>query len=615
MAHIDGGTSALTVKNPGFLLDRLGEDCHPLQFIRELTQNSIEAILQTSEKEGEIIWDVDWTPYEVGEHQAFKLCITDNGCGMTGLELEDFINQLSSSSSVQSVDGNYGVGAKIAAGTRNHAGLVYLSWKDGVGSMIHFWRDPKSNVYGLRQIELPDGSFDHHATLEDEAKPALIRDQGTKVVLLGMRDDSDTMEPPSPDTPARSRWISRYLNTRYFRVPNGITIKAREGWWFPRENTDSNRYRVVTGQAPYLKENSTSSGVETLSSAKAHWWILSAESLAHNYSHIESAGHVAALYRDELYEMASGRKGQSRLHQFGVIFGQRQVVIYLEPTLKRGLTTNTSRTCLLINGEELPWADWGAEFRENIPEPIKKLMDDIDSKSTDSDHGKSIRERLKNLMDLYKVSRYKPLPSGTVRIAESIPAGGGSIPRAKGAGGYEGGGSVSQGNPSSPVGGVYAAFLKTDGQPGIRVKPDLFPKVKWVSISDGTREHGEIEDRAARYFQDQHMLKINADFRAFTDMIQYWVEMYAKEFGEQKGLKKAIKDSVHDWYEQALVETIIGLQALKGSREWDNKQIAQALSDEALTSVVMQRYHPYNSVKRELGTKISPLKKDSTKVA
>ncbi len=37
-------TLALTVSNTGFLLDRLGQDCAPLQFVRELTQNAIEAI-------------------------------------------------------------------------------------------------------------------------------------------------------------------------------------------------------------------------------------------------------------------------------------------------------------------------------------------------------------------------------------------------------------------------------------------------------------------------------------------------------------------------------------------------------------------------------------------
>src|SRR5688572_27290501 len=105
----------MTVDNIGFLLDRLGQDCHPLQYLRELTQNSIEAIVRSGGK-GEIIWDVDWTTYDLTDGpRVMKLSITDTGDGMTGEEMVKYINQLSSSLSSQSMSGNYGVGAKIAA--------------------------------------------------------------------------------------------------------------------------------------------------------------------------------------------------------------------------------------------------------------------------------------------------------------------------------------------------------------------------------------------------------------------------------------------------------------------------------------------------------------------
>ena len=48
--HSESRTLPLQVFNPGFLLDELGKDCAPLQFIRELTQNGIEAIARTTEK-------------------------------------------------------------------------------------------------------------------------------------------------------------------------------------------------------------------------------------------------------------------------------------------------------------------------------------------------------------------------------------------------------------------------------------------------------------------------------------------------------------------------------------------------------------------------------------
>jgi hypothetical protein len=44
-----------------------------------------------------------------------------------------------------------------------------------------------------------------------------------------------------------------------------------------------------------------------------------------------------------------------------------------------------------------------------------------------------------------------------------------------------------------------------------------------------------------------------------------------------------------------------------GSKEWSQQQIQAALSQEALTAAVMQRYHVNNSIKRELGAKLGKL--------
>src|SRR5687767_12189963 len=120
------GTTPMRVKNIGFMLERMGRDCAPTQFVRELNQNAIEAILaamRQGAESGEILWDLDWQHRE--ETGIFKLCCIDTGVGMTGDEMVAYINQLSSSVHEQSHQGNFGVGAKIAAATRNPAGVVY----------------------------------------------------------------------------------------------------------------------------------------------------------------------------------------------------------------------------------------------------------------------------------------------------------------------------------------------------------------------------------------------------------------------------------------------------------------------------------------------------------
>src|SRR5207249_7058134 len=111
--------------------------------------------------------------------------------------------------------------------------------------MIHFWRDPKTCQYGLRQIARPDGSFGHYAAVEETVKPPAIRDHGTMIILMGNSGSEDTMKAPD-GAPSPSRWIAKYLNSRYFTLPNQISIQAREGWEYPRTDADRNLLRRVT---------------------------------------------------------------------------------------------------------------------------------------------------------------------------------------------------------------------------------------------------------------------------------------------------------------------------------------------------------------------------------
>lgn len=48
--------------------------------------------------------------------------------------------------------------------------------------------------------------------------------------------------------------------------------------------------------------------------------------------------------------------------------------------------------------------------------------------------------------------------------------------------------------------------------------------------------------------------------------------------------------------------------AVRGSAKWPPNLVEKALSEEALTSVVMPRYNLYQQVSRVLGTKLGSLK-------
>lgn len=596
-------TLPMTVHNTGFMLDRLGKDCSPLQFLRELTQNSIEAIEEAPEGHGEVVWDVDWNRWELTG--IYKLACIDTGVGMTGEEMLRYINMLSSSTHVQSHEANYGVGAKVAAATRNHAGLIYVSWKDGVGSMIHLWRDPATGQYGLRQFERKDGTFSHWVKVEDSIKPEQIEDHGTMVILLGNGMDENTMLAPK-EAASPSRWVARYLNTRYFTFPEGVMVRAREGWENPRSNTDTNVLRSITGQKEYLDKHASSSSTVELSSANARWWVLKDEkALTQNSGFVASSGHMAALYQDELYELVSARAGTARLQLFGVIFGYNRVVIYVEPRNGREheLVSNTARTHLLMDGEPLPWADWAAEFRDKMPEAIKDLMEEVTAGSTSGNHKQSIKDRLKQIRDLFRISRYRRTRSGGLSVAENTVGGG---PAEKDVSESRKG-SGRSGGRGGRAGDIYALFAVDEGDPGEEIFAEVDPEVKWVTVEDGTRVPPLLDDRAAKYLAEQNEILINGDFRVFTDMIDRWHERYS----EAAGARSVVEDTVREWFEQALIETVLGVQALSGSQEWSVEDIGKALSEEALTAAVMQRYHIDNSIKRVLGARLGSLKEKS----
>jgi len=601
-----GNSLPMSVHNIGFLLDRLGQDCSPLQYLRELTQNGKEAIERVGSG-GKIIWDVDWITFDLTD--VMKLCVIDTGDGMTGEEMLKYINQLSSSGSEQSMTANYGIGAKIAAATKNPAGIIYQSWKNGDGYMIQMEKNPVTGEYGLRQWELEDGSYSHYMPLAEDVKPEEIDEHGTKVILLGKAGTDNTMTPPK-EAAAPSRWISKYLNTRYFKFPEGITVRAREGWDQPRSDKDRNILRSITGQKPYLDKHSVSSGQHHLDKATVHWWILKDEpAITNNSGYIESAGHVAALYQNELYDRATSRAGTAQLQHFGILFGTKFVTLYIEPSHSEEhiLTTNTARTTLLLNGESLPWTEWAYEFRESMPKQLADFVKEKASANTEKDHLKSIKDRLKSIIDLYKVSRYKPSPKGLylsdATSAVSAGASAGSGNKSKGGGGSgKAVGETSKGTRDGEVGNIYHLFEKKGGEPSEKIQSDPFPVVKWISVRDGTRDENDMEDKAAKYLPEQNTLLVNGDFRVFSDMIKRLCK--EKDTSQGANIENIVEDVVHAWFEQALVETVLGIQQLKGSKEWGTDAVNKALSEEALTTAVMQRYHVHIACRRELGAKL-----------
>ena len=397
----------LSVANPTFLLERLGSECTDLQGLRELTVNGLDAIAALGDRAGgRVVWDMDWRRFDASGGRVRKRSVTDTGTGMTPEQLRQYINQLASSGREQSATGNFGVGAKVAAGSRNPHGLEYRSWHRGHGALVCFKRHPDGR-WGFEPQRGPDGLIDFWRPLGEQDKPWLLRgqDHGTQVVLLGRHERHDTIQPPESVTDARRRWITRYLNARFLRLPEQVEVLVRDQQCQPRE------LQHIQGEQHHLEQRAIAAGAEQLSDAIARWWVLDDD---HRGRRREAAiwastGHAAAVYDDELCDiLPQTRGGYGRLQDFGIRFGYERVVLHLEPHVQADrLQCNTARTLLLLDHERLPWARWGEEFAAAMPTEIQQLQE----RAAGADavpRQEAIRQRLTAIMPLYRLSHYRP---------------------------------------------------------------------------------------------------------------------------------------------------------------------------------------------------------------
>jgi hypothetical protein len=615
-------TRPMRVANIAFLLDRLAADTPPNQQIRELTQNALEAIqrrrMAGDGAQGNIIWDADWD--HLKRTGQYKLSVVDNGDGMSPDQMEEYLNALAvqGANGTQGISQNFGVGAKITALHRNSHGLVYQSWRDDKGAMVKLHRDDEKGEYGLDSFNLEDGPA-YSPRIKDTVKPKAITKCGTKVTLLGTSEDDNTCF-PREDAGRGMNWLITYLTGRYFRVPEHVRIQVRvltrdqENWPEDEPPASHQTFNLqnVNGTKVLFDKYAASSGTVRLTTADAHWWLFDDPVKASK--DMSSRGgrtcKVGVVFQNEIYVQLTPPTARRLLAGFGIVFGAEHVVIYIEPRENLEVRADTARSRLIINGEDVQEANWfetwGTEFREKMPAEIKTKIDEIMAKTEHDPSGKArerILERLQRIRELLRPSRYRRDPSGTLLGAGRAP--GGSSSSSTGSERGIGGGGGQRGGRSSDD--YLADLVDSSGEAvsAITANPKE-PKVTWVARANGTRAEGELDDKAAEIVGDAltgDLVKANRDFRGYRDLTTF----FAKEFnpGNDAAIERKIVEYVEEWYESQLIEAIMTVRNLTNGRTWTPRDIEQALSSHALTTVMMARFHIVEKVKRSLASELS----------
>lgn len=587
----------IKTKNTSFMIDRLASDLPPHQYVRELVQNSIEA------NATEILLDAHWPSIGVRTSQGlgpvWKLAIIDNGQGMTAEQLMDNIGQLSATGKIQGLRDNYGIGAKIAAMSRSPKGLIYLSWVDGHGVMMKVSKDYHKNEYVIEQDE--DGRY--FAEVSDAVKPEIIDQHGTVVVLEGRTSGEDTFQPKGE----KQGWLIDYLNNRYYEFPAGVTVRARAFNYSDRSRWPADPVakidgegvsaaRTVDGYRLHSDSLTEKKGRVRIPGALVHWRILADVTKRKGFANYPASTSV--IWRNEIYHMVKMPGCIQTQYLFGISAGNSRITLLVEPD-EDTVSADTTRTRLIVAGKEPNWQQWGRDFAVRMPDELKEFIDTEHAKAAKSDP-KEIERRVRRIMKDTDIGRYKPVLNGKV-LAAGVASGGGLFGDDNNEVEGEDDDNEAEGNGGNggTASDLYMAFKKDDGKPAKQVDGGGIPLVRWVTVLDGTRSPGHMEDRAASFNPTANEVLANWDFRLFSGI----AKLAAKEVGDHPSAHDAAIQITRDWFATILAESVVRAKSISDPAkysQWTMDDANNLLSETALTATCMSVYLVHGQIIKDV---------------
>jgi len=593
-----------TSKGVSFMVHRLGTEAGPLKQVRELLINTFEAIeahRRTHPKDASLEGQVEVCPdpWYLRQHNVRKTAFCDNGIGMDLRELRLYFNTLAESGKRQSIDENFGVGAKISTAAWNPYGVEVRSWKEGHGFLVRIAHDEKIDQYGLEQFDMGDGTYPDYLDLTktedpDVYKSPIIGDHGTMVVLLGRELEQDTtLAPDSAEVTHKDYWFQHVANKQFYRIPHGITLTSKLALVDGKPHT-----RTIEGYASVLKDFCLKSGSVSLTDATARWWILDESRSVelyrkrpyyHAFSGTKKQGHVAAIFHEELFDFTSHDAAIPLLQRFGIFAGYNHVVIYVEPTRALAVTTNLTRTSLVLpDGTGLPWNRWAEEFYDNMP---TELADYVEKHQTQANKSETeyVQEQIKKYKEFLQIKIYRPSRTGSdVGDADGLD---GDAKAQTGVG-------RGTGEATPVAAGRRPSVHIRKGNGAIQISDLLLnftPQWNWVCEADASH----LKSRAAHFVVERNFLEINQDFSVFQELVEYGLNLITQE---RRDLHRGrVEVFAKQLYLTQLVWTVMSAMASFRHREgWRGEGFEKLVGDEALTASVLPRVYLLNDMKRQV---------------
>ncbi|CAH2603432.1 ATP-binding protein [Rhodovastum atsumiense] len=547
--------TALRVANEAFLVSSMIERCPKTMMLRELVVNAIEAAMRG---EGERLVEItariiDGTP---------KLCIRNTGPGLSAMELHRICDLASSLHKENSLDGNFGMGAKVASLPSNRHMLRYRSCKAGRVSEVVLCE--RSGVYG-RLCLGTDAAGNPLEVLnvtdicQAEGDYDLSRDW-TEVVLGGNHARQNTVVDPYDGSPRyEAGWLAETLALRFFRLPAGLTLHLR-----PEVAGGSTPRRFETFFAHWEQFKQTES-VRTASGITIHYCYDPTAGEAHPGQGDVSAtteGLGCIVYKGEIYDVRARERWVLEGPSFGFSFGAKHCKVFVELPDDYVVRPEAYRQFLRFRGgdqQQVFLAHFSALVRTHLPEWLLCII-----RSYGPDQAKfanEVQDELRDLLaELGVEASFIPRPS---------TAPGRSV---------EGSGKATTTEPKT------AESQRPERPPSpprrIYERP---PEIIGLDQDEMIAERG-LTGRVAQYFPQSHQIFINFQYSAVLAL----AEQLEAEFGPQAEAEevRASATEAARWAVTRRIARALVYSFAKKAAGWKAEDVQRSQSPESLCLIV-----------------------------
>lgn len=541
----------LRIADEAFLVASTIERCPKTMMLRELVVNALEAASSATDAAPFVqisVSRIGGTP---------KLSIWNTGRGLSPEELLQMSDLSSSLFKTQALDGNFGMGAKVASLSSNKLGLRYRSCRHGLVAQIILGQ--RGGVYGRLRLPTADGSSAEVLNVTEDCREEgrrRIDQDWTEVVLLGNAEDQNTVISPYGDDPAVPRdWLMQALSRRFFRMPKGVTLQVD---------------RAVTGGqqtilfdpplGPRQFERSERVPVEEGIILHYCYRPATSEPLA---LPLNPVGLGAVISNGEVYALVEGRRWALESPAYGFTFASRLCTVLVELPPDFGVRPEVYRQFLRFRDgdqRQVQFADFGELARLNIPPWLKTIIGALQPDS--EDYLLEIKADLQQLMLQLGVAELVPQTRSLRGARNELKPGEAKVePKA-----------APAAKPRAPRPPVPP-----------RLNLPTPPEIITVEDDDELAERG-LAGRAARYYQLSRQMFVNIRYAAFARL----AAELATEFGAaaDTGTIDQLSHHVAEWtlIRRLTRAVIFGLG--KPKLGWTREELAGVQTPEALSLMV-----------------------------